>query len=250
MIYNFDSLKFDILTVEKVEHRDGKFKVKERPYAALSIRLNGSSNFNIDGKIFTALTGDLVYIPADKFYEVEYSGSEFIVVHLMDCNYTEAELITTENKDSVTSLFLKMLEHWKETRSINKANSYLYAIMYKLEEEQNNSLIKKPEEFEKCIKFLNENFSNTSVKIETLCEYGYISRSSLQRYFLKYMGVAPKQYLLQLRLDKAIDLLANDNKPISEIAADCGFSDEKYFSRAFKANFGFSPSDARHRTHI
>lgn len=41
MIYNFEGLSFQILTVDRFSHKDGCFKVKERPYAALSFRLSG-----------------------------------------------------------------------------------------------------------------------------------------------------------------------------------------------------------------
>jgi AraC-like DNA-binding protein len=250
MIFNYDSLTFEILTVEKIKHRDGKFTVKERPYAALSVRLGGQSSFIIDDNQFTAKIGDVVFIPSGKTYEVEYRDSEFIVVHLLGCNYYEAELIARDKFEEIVSLFSKMLEHWKKQRSINKASSYLYEILYTLEKDQNHYFVKRPIDFERCLSYLSENFCDANLKIETLCDFGYVSRSSLQRYFLRYLGVPPKQYLLQLRLNKAIDLLANESKTISEIAVSCGFSDEKYFSRIFKQQYGISPSDARHRTHI
>ncbi len=250
MIFNYDSLSFEILSVERVKHKDGTFSVKERPYAALSIRINGKSSFTIDNKHITAKTGDILFIPANKIYEVKYSGSEYIVVHLIECNYTEAESITPNNKDALLSIFVQMLEHWRKRKSSNKAKSYLYDILYKLEEELIETKSKRPAEFEKCLNFLDKNFCNPNLKIETLCDFGYISRSTLQRYFFKYIGISPKQYLLQLKLNKAIDLLANENSTISLIAESCGFSDEKYFSRIFKQTYGISPTDARHRKHF
>ena len=250
MIFGCDSLFFGILTVERVRHKDGKFSVKERPYAALSIRISGISTFTINGIRFCAEKGDVVFIPENQTYEVEYFDSEFIVAHLPNCNYNQAERITPHNKEAVYSVFLRMLEHWKQNRSSNKVKAYIYEIFNKLEEDQNDFFESCPEEFQKCLNYLNENFCDSSLKIESICDLYYISRSSLQRYFLRYLNLSPKQYLLQLRLNKAMDLLASENKTVAKISESCGFSDEKYFSRIFKQQYGISPREARHRTHI
>ncbi len=250
MIFNYDSLSFGILTAERVSHENGLFSVKERPFAALSFRISGTGTFYIDKKRLVANAGDVLFIPANKPYEVEYSFSEFIVVHLPCCNYTEAECINAQGKENIPALFLKLLGMWNTARSVNLAKSYVYEILHELSQSNISKDSERPKEFERCLSYLEENFCNSDVSIESLCHFGYISRSSLQRYFLRYLGVSPKQYLLRLRLGKAVDLLANDSKPIADVAEACGFSDEKYFSRIFKQTYGLSPSDARHRTHI
>ena len=250
MICNHDSLSFNILTVEHIAHTSKTFSVKARPYAALSFRITGESIFDICEKTLVANAGDVVFIPANTPYKVEYSFSEIIVVHLLNCNYDEPECMRIENKEVLSTLFNKMLENWKVNKSVNRAKAYLYEILYKLEDGQNSRGSERPAEFERCLTFLEEHFANSDLKIELLCEYGYISRSSLQRYFLRYLGVSPKQYLLDLRLNKAVELLASDTMSVAEIAEHCGFKDEKYFSRIFKQSYGITPTDARHRTHI
>lgn len=250
MIYNYDNLNFNILTVEKISHTNKSFTVKERPYAALSLRLNGTSRFIINNKHFETSGGDVFFIPANVAYQVDYSSSEIIVIHLLDCDYNEAECIRTNNDEGIYKLFCRMLDEWMINKSVNKAKSCVYEILYKLECINNNSSVIRPIEFERCLSYLEGNYTNTYFNIKELCNHEYLSRSSLQRYFLRYLGLTPKQYLLELRLSKAIDLLTNESKTISEISFACGFKDEKYFSRIFKQVYGISPTDARNRTKI
>ena len=48
---------------------------------------------------------------------------------------------------------------------------------------------------------------------------------------------------MKQRLDKAIDLLAAGGHSVADIAAMCGFNDEKYFSRIVKERYGKAPSE-------
>ena len=50
------------------------------------------------------------------------------------------------------------------------------------------------------------------------------------------------QHIIRLRMNKALRLLTEDCLPVKEIAFLCGFSDEKYFSRAFRKYYGYPPS--------
>jgi len=74
-----------------------------------------------------------------------------------------------------------------------------------------------------------------------------MSERECQREFARIIGMSPKTYLLSYRLSVATTLLTTTSVPLARIAAECGFSSQSYFSRAFKARFGHSPSDHRRR---
>jgi AraC-like DNA-binding protein len=63
----------------------------------------------------------------------------------------------------------------------------------------------------------------------------------LRRTFRRYTGLPPHQYHLQLRLNKAMQLLANSGCTVKEAAKEAGYTDEYYFSRLFKLKTGRSP---------
>lgn len=250
MIYNYDLLSFQILTVEHIAHPNGSFLVKARPFSALSFRLGGKGEFEIDGKTLVAKAGDVMFLPAGKSYRVDYSFSEFIVVHLPNCNYTEAEVIQIPDHGSIEALFVRLLDAWKTNHSANQAKAFVYEILHKLSETSGAAGLVSTPELEKCVQYLQEHVCESTMRVDELCRHSYISRSSLQRYFMRRFGISPKQYILRLRLEKAMDLLTQNDLTIAEIAAACGFDDTKYFSRIFKQSYGISPSHIRSRTHI
>ena len=245
MIFNYDLLSFQIMSVEHVAHRNGSFSVKARPFAALSFRLGGRGEFEIDGKRLVAREGDVVFIPAGKPYKVEYSFSDFIVVHLPACNYTEAEVIEVGDRKAIEALFVRLHDNWKLNHRVNPAKSCVYDILHRLSISSSGPHSYHGSEAEKCLRYLEEHFCDGDMSVETLCRRTYISRSSLQRYFKHNFDTSPKQYILMLRMKRAMELLSQSDRTIAEIAADCGFGDAKYFSRIFKQTYGSSPSRFR-----
>ncbi len=69
-----------------------------------------------------------------------------------------------------------------------------------------------------------------------------MSVSQLSRKINGITGFSTISYVLQLKLNKAKKMLANDDISIAEVSDACGFYDASYFSRAFKKEFGLSPS--------
>ncbi len=69
-----------------------------------------------------------------------------------------------------------------------------------------------------------------------------LSRYQFLRRFARSVGMTPHAWLLQLRLEKACQLLRRTDNPHKDIAAEVGFFDESHFSRAFKRHYGVTPS--------
>ena len=243
MVYNFDGLSFQILTMDRFFHNPGFYNVNARPYAALSLRVSGIGSFEIGGKRFVSAPGDVLFLPADTPYKVEYSVSESIVVHFSDSNYFNAENISLNNPSRIDHQFHHLLLEWGQNHSINQAKSMIYDIFEKISIDQKMSI--KDTAIANCIRYLEENFCDHEINIKAVCEVAFVTASTLQRGFAKYVGISPQQYLIHLRMNRAIELLTENELSIKEIAASCGFEDEKYFSRAFKKNYGSSPSQFR-----
>ena len=72
-----------------------------------------------------------------------------------------------------------------------------------------------------------------------------MSESSLLRAFKQATDRAPTQYLLDLRLRRAKNLLRNTSLNITEITFQTGFNDSNYFARQFRKRVGTSPHEYR-----
>ena len=247
MIYNFEELSFQILTVYRGVLADGAFDVDPRPYAALSRRLRGKGEFDIDGKHLSAETGDILFIPADMPYKTENLGSEIIVVHLKDCNCFEPGVFRPENPDFMRMLFIRILEDWCERHSANRIKSMLYDLFDKMDKERKTA---RGENFDASLRYMEKHFCDPNLAIGAVCAAGFMSQSSLRRAFYEHLGMSPKAYLGKLRMTRALELLMDNRLCIKEVAFACGFLDEKFFSRSFKEKYGFPPSHLRENANM
>ncbi len=86
-----------------------------------------------------------------------------------------------------------------------------------------------------------ENDFSRDWKLDELLEIAHMSRSNLMRVFRKATGQTPIEYLVRLRIQKAMDMLRNTDLSITEIALEVGFNDSNYFTRQFRRILGESP---------
>ncbi|MDO4468082.1 MAG: AraC family transcriptional regulator [Bacillota bacterium] len=93
------------------------------------------------------------------------------------------------------------------------------------------------------IVYIGENIFSNFNNVEELCQHFGLSRSSLQNLFKNNLNIAPKRYILNMKLKKSKELINESKYTVSEIAGLLGFSSIHYFSRRFKQEFGISPTD-------
>ncbi|MBG6236267.1 AraC-like DNA-binding protein [Pedobacter sp. CAN_A7] len=91
---------------------------------------------------------------------------------------------------------------------------------------------------------LQESFEN-QLDMEYLASQLPMGYSSFRKAFKKVTGESPNQYHLNLRLNRAKDLLSSTALNINEIADQTGFENVFYFSKLFKKKNGISPSSFR-----
>ena len=239
MLYHVNDLSFGVVSVAQYEHRDGFFEVRPRPYAALALRQSGTGVFEILGKRLVSKAGDVLFLPADTPYRVDYSGSRIIVAHLSKCSYTEAENFSL-GKATIEARFEQLLELWQERRSVNRTKSILYDILAAIEDDQKAET--EDTAFARCLAYINAHVYDPDLDVESVCARGFMSASSLQRAFGRHLGMSPKHYLIKRRMEQALTLLAEGDASVKAVAFAVGYRDEKYFSRAFKKHYGYAPS--------
>ena len=97
---------------------------------------------------------------------------------------------------------------------------------------------------EAALLFIQHHFYE-QISVQDLADYVGVDRSHLYRLFLKNLGVGPREYLTVFRLSRAADLLGYSGRSVENIAAACGYHDPLVFSKAFKAQYGMTPSAYR-----
>ena len=88
--------------------------------------------------------------------------------------------------------------------------------------------------------YIDENYQE-SIDLEEISHQAFLSRFHFHRLFTKIYRRTPHQYLIQKRLNKAKDLLA-ENKQVTEVCNEVGFESIGSFSVLFKKEIGFAPT--------
>lgn len=95
-------------------------------------------------------------------------------------------------------------------------------------------------------RYLECNYSR-KVTLEEVSSYVGMSRTYFSIFFKTHYQEGFSDYVTRLRVDKASVLLMNTDKPIPDIAKECGFKTVQYFTRAFKKVKGITPGTFRKR---
>ncbi|MFC0709163.1 GlxA family transcriptional regulator [Azorhizophilus paspali] len=82
---------------------------------------------------------------------------------------------------------------------------------------------------------------------DEIAQHVCVSRRQLERIFKQYLNRVPSQYYLELRLNKARQLLLQTGKSIIQIGLSCGFSSGPHFSSAYRGFFGVTPREDRNQ---
>ena len=96
----------------------------------------------------------------------------------------------------------------------------------------------------KAVAYIDEHATEGMTRWQ-LAEAVHVSEDYLTRIFRKEIGVSPWEYINNHRIHKSINLLRHSTLTIAEIAGECGFQDQAYFTRVFRKITGKSPTMVR-----
>ncbi len=93
------------------------------------------------------------------------------------------------------------------------------------------------------MEMIENNLSESQFNVDELCKHFYLSRSHFTRKIKQLTSLSPIELLTSFRLKRAAKLVAQNKLPISEVAYMVGFEHPNSLSRAFRKEFGVSPTE-------
>lgn len=96
--------------------------------------------------------------------------------------------------------------------------------------------------------FVKEQFANSELSVEMVCEQLHLSAAYFSTLFKKETGVSFITYLTKIRMEHAARLLRETDEKTYLIAEQTGYTDPNYFSYVFKRHHGLTPSKFRNGT--
>lgn len=225
--------------------------------------IEGKGVFKTDGKLYRLGAGDaflitpgtLIYYEADKRQPWTYTWIGFqgikIRQYLNRTSLLECPVFHYGRDDRIRLCHEKMYEANQFTENKDLImNSILYEYLFMLAmkfPKQNVSAQERQNAYvEEALKYIESDYTR-AVSVQDIAAFLNIDRSYLHRLFKEATGLSVKHYLLNYRIKRACDLLANTDYPVSAIARSVGYEDSLYFSRLFREKKLCSPSEYRRR---
>ena len=96
---------------------------------------------------------------------------------------------------------------------------------------------------QQAIDYITANFSNTELSLQNVAAQIHLSPTYLSNIFKKEQGINFSDFILELRMNKAKELLRDGTLKVYEVAQWVGYNNVHYFSSCFKKYTGISPMD-------
>jgi len=108
--------------------------------------------------------------------------------------------------------------------------------------------LRASETYQRAKRLIHEHFL-TIKSAQEAADLCHINHSYLSRLFQRYSDITPYRLIMKLKMNRAAEILVNQQMLVKEVADELGFSDPYHFSHAFKRVYGVSPEHfARHRS--
>ena len=100
---------------------------------------------------------------------------------------------------------------------------------------------------QKVMEFMEQQMDNSELTIDAFAEHLMMSRTIFYRKLKSIIGLTPVDFIREIRIKRAVQLIDSGEYNFSQIAYMTGFSDPKYFSKCFKKVMGVTPSEYKER---
>lgn len=260
-------------------HNEDLFVHKHKDFSELVIVMSGSAKHIVDDEKFHIKKGDVFVISNDTAHGYE-DTENFRICNIMyrSENMLSADYDIKKNAGFHALFVLEPYfnkEHSFKSRLILKLNDFekihilidfmlseyqtkadgwqtlleasfmtLVVMLSRLYSFGNSSELSDIINIANSISYM-ENHYTEDISIDVLAEISHYSPRHFSRIFRETYHTTPLNYMLSLRINRACSLLKESRLPISDIAFQCGFSDNNYFSRIFKRRTGLTPKQFR-----
>ena len=232
----------DAVTVQSAKGRH--FRMHCRKSFALSFCSSGKITYYHQGQTFVSDRAHAVILPKGASYTLygNEAGS-FPLINFQSDNLPLDTffLIPLANPESYLTDFEQMKHLLLFSRSQARAMSIFYDMLDRLSREGSaaNTVLQP------ALRYLETSFSDATLSNASLAAQCGISEVYFRQLFKEQFGTAPHQYILELRLRKAKQLLSGSRLSVGQIAESCGFTNPYHFSRTFRQSTQLTPSEYR-----
>lgn len=161
---------------------------------------------------------------------------------------TFSDNITSEIEDILYRI-IRIVDKKEDSKIIGKAlvKELLYRVLQGKNSHFLHNLINKSSneaKISRSLKLIHTSFEK-AYTIEELARKEDMSVASFHNHFKKITAHSPHQYIKKVRLNKAENLISQNNLNVNEVAIKVGYESASQFSKEFKKYFGYPPKEAK-----
>jgi AraC-like DNA-binding protein len=233
---------------------------------------NGTAIIRCNSKEIAVSANDLVIINSKELHYIENTSNNLVVYVIK----IDLSFIYSNKFDSIQAQFLAPLsqnlilfenlvrDDEKILRCVNRIiheyfvkeigfelaiKSQVYDLIVLLlraytrktyDEKEIESQLEILQRFKNVISYIENNFTE-KINLDKLSRMAGFSEGHFCRLFKQITGMTAIDYINNMRINKAAELIKGSDLNITEVAIQCGFSDSNYFSRIFKKHKKISP---------
>lgn len=245
--------------------RWGSHKIRHYRYPAVAFEfmLIGSAVFHTEtgktvvnaNEIFVMQRGEDsgFHTNADDSYEkitLCFSGS-LLELLCKNLKLNKIPKIKLSHPEECKRRFLEIrdLLHEKTPGTENHLSELAYSLfLFLAGENRETADLIYPHSLRLALQFLRGNYMHPDFSMQELASFSGSSIPTLIRLFRKYCGQTPQESITEMRMSLAKELLESTSLQIKEIAERSGYSNQLYFSTAFRKYTGIGPREYR-KTH-
>lgn len=229
---------YDIRSID-MQHRPGYYKANDLEALINNIKMGNRENAlsALDNIMKTAYKGNENIRPIDlKLLYMDIINSVF-----------KAALDTNTAFDDLSELSFKFFEQLNRLQTMDEIYRWLEDTIGKtidvLEKYKNS---RKRKVIERAVEYINKHYSEP-ITLNIISEKFFMNASYFCKVFKEEMGESFTKYLINLRIQKAKELMNDPTIRIYEIAAMVGYEDVQYFTKIFKSIQGVTPMQYREK---
>lgn len=232
----------EVKKVFTVNSPKGRYeKINNRKTYGLSFCYDGQITYMHNGKRIISDKDHAVILPIGQTYTLRGDKTGTFTVINFTCREEICDTVVSIPITN-TDAYLRDFEKIKALSLFDgnkfEIMSIFYHILQRMSAQNPTGAIIMP-----AVKYIEKNYQNPNLSNSELANICNISEVYLRRMFLQYCNMTPKQFILDIRINKAKQLLSENILKIGAVALECGFSNQYHFCRVFKEKIGMTPTE-------
>ena len=225
-----------------VHSRKGRFfQMESRPHFGLSFCLSGQITYTMNKKTYISNQNNAILLPQGGSYCLfgDREG-QFPVINFL-CNGLDCKEIVVLPLDDPQGC----IQRFKALQQLflrDESRLKIYSAFYDLLDHLAISEKQIPDLLRFVIKYIDDHVKDPTLSNVSIAKCIAISEVYLRKLFHTNFHTTPRQYILDIRIQKAKQMLIETPLTVTKIAEECGFSGVYHFCRSFKMRVGKTPT--------